>query len=361
MSITISGVAVLMMIFIHLFSYHDWLRSDVNWHSIFGIYGNYAVKAFCNFGGICVYMFAFMNGYSLIVSKRSYKSYSVRLKRLFYFLFTYWTIFVLFLLLGYAMNDEMPDIKNLLYNMVGINTGMNHSWVHIPFAWYVAFYIQFICIVPLLNRWSEKRNVTIDVSVLISSVIVVYFIRNLKNYVFIELIGPTVFPIISLCIGVIFAKWDIFQNLHHRFSTILSGYILPFAAFGIVIIYNMIINSHSNGGQMWSFFLMVLKTCITPLFMFVLIELFHIIYKTYITTALYHIGSVSLYLWFLHGIFFIGNKILQPYLYFFKYPLLIFMICMLSLMPIALVLKYTNNKMLTFFKIKHKKFRLIIP
>ena len=46
-------------------------------------------------------------------------------------------------------------------------------------------------------------------------------------------------------------------------------------------------------------------------------------------------GTLSMFLWFLHGIFFTGKHFMQVELYAIKEPLLIYLICLIVVTPIA--------------------------
>jgi len=350
MSVSMAGISVLLMVFIHLFTYPHWLMHGSEWIPFWGEYGKFIIDVICAFGGICVYVFAFISGYSLVVSTQSYTSFRKRSQRLTRFLCSYWMILGLFLLLGLLMGDNLPSMNELVCNSVGLDTGVDKPWVNVPFAWYVAFYIEFIIVSPGLMRIFGGENVLSDILSVFCIVIIVYVARIYTCGGLIGLLSQTVFPFLSVCTGVLFAKYDLLTKIHNRVTDKLHMSVILLIIAAIVLTPLLVNNLNPLGGKNWSFFMMLLKTCLAPFFILITVELLCKINDSWLYKCIYQIGLVSMYLWFLHGIFFTGSRTLQPYLYAVKEPMLIFTLCIIILLPIAFAFKTINSYIFRFIK-----------
>lgn len=264
------------------------------------------------------------------------------------FLAVYWLILGLFLLYGYACDDAMPTVVNLAYNAFGLNTGVDIPWVNVPFAWYVAFYIEFIFMIPILLWLFHYNNIKADIISFLFVVGAVYLIRNQQLNEMSVMLSSTVFPFISACLGILCAKYNVLEKCHISFSRRQNWYILLMILSVIIVIPWILDWINPMGGRNWAFLNTLVKAALTPLFIVVIAELLSIRKEGKVSYIIYIIGSCSMILWFIHGIFFTGSKSLQPYIYFPKEPLLIFSLCVIVLLPIAMVLRqimpFAHNK-----------------
>lgn len=78
---------------------------------------------------------------------------------------------------------------------------------------------------------------------------------------------------------------------------------------------------------------------IAPVFVFATWGLLQFIDCKYVNLIFEFLGSISLEIWFLHAIFFIGNRDVQRIAYFVKYPVIILAWTIVVLIPIALGVK----------------------
>lgn len=60
--------------------------------------------------------------------------------------------------------------------------------------------------------------------------------------------------------------------------------------------------------------------------------------------TLIQLGVLSMFIWFLHGIFFTGGHFLQPFIYSVKEPILIYLLCMAIVVPAAYVLNAVHTR-----------------
>ena len=121
MSTMMASFAILLMMSHHL-CFSNWLNDGVEWYTSFGYIGEASAEILGVTEDICVKVFALTSGYALMMNPKAYSSWQKRFSRLFKFLLTYWTVNVLFLIIGYLNGDTMPGIKNLILNMIVLET-----------------------------------------------------------------------------------------------------------------------------------------------------------------------------------------------------------------------------------------------
>lgn len=142
MSVMISGVAIIMMLILHLFRFPTWYLPGVSWNSALGDIGNVITLTLSKFGGICVSLYAMMNGYSLYIYPQSHNTLRIRFLRLLKFLTAYWLACILFIIYGYALNEPLPGIQDFVLNLVGIETGPINKYINVSFGWYVTSIVR---------------------------------------------------------------------------------------------------------------------------------------------------------------------------------------------------------------------------
>lgn len=352
-TLIIYGIAILLMIWHHLFIEPAWYSDGVEIRSTLGNKVQVITTFLACFGNICVSIFAFVSGYALYVNSNKF-SLKKQIAKLFQFLTAYWLVLFVFYIIGYLNNDEFPSSKTLITNLFGLGTGPLEHYINCSFAWYVAFYIQFIFLSPFLLSIFQKRSKFIDLIACIFILTLVYVSRNWN-----EFLHPCVaqffsysYPFIVVIIGILVAKYKIINRIHSKLAsfsktTILFDSIIIFACLiiGRLILTNMIKDSFQSHNF---FYISLLDGFITILIISIILEVFSRYNVKKFRSILIFIGSISTFLWFFHGIFFTGNNFMQKELYFIKEPFLIFLICLILTVPISFILstvhKYLYSK-----------------
>lgn len=341
-SVMMAGIAIVLMMILHYFIFQSWLDEGVSWHSIFGWIGDKTTSTIAQYGGVCVNFFGLTSGYVLIANAKAYATQKVRSKRLLRFLVGYWVTCALFLLIGALNNDTMPNIQQLLYNLVGMNTGPLNEWINVPFAWYVVYYIEFIMLIPILLWLYKGKNITKDLAVTACIIILLTpFIRLRLAEITIE---PFVAIIIHLwvlqstCIGIVIAKYSLFDKAHKLIGAKLPLWSLILLVGAVFIFYRKLTNFNPMGGVRWHSFTSVVDTFLAPVLMALFIEILVRIKSKYLKHGLCILGKYSMYLWFLHGIFFTGKNIFQAQIYSLQDPILIIAVSIIVLLPVSYIL-----------------------
>ena len=339
-SVMLAGIAILLMIWHHLFNFPDWYANGVNINPVLGKTGLIAMRLSADFGDICVQIFAIMSGYALYVSPKSYGSWKIRAVRLFNFISAYWMIYALFLLIGWLNDDTLPSREQLLWNLIGLDTGPHKSGVNVPFAWYVAFYIEFILLTPVLIWVFARQRSFYDIISLILLLGIGLLSSRIPGHRIVKEFLMYIHPIFCVGLGIVAAKYDIFYKIHvyclKRYSSIVLicmvmilmaiKYLIPFRVNGIAL----------------SLFYRIILPFMALIMVSLSLELIHrcsIVLKRILVLF----GTVSMYLWFLHGILFTGKHIMQVEVYAMKEPIVIFVAVLLFLTPIAYIIYITHT------------------
>lgn len=334
MSVMMAGFAILLMMILHLFKSSVWLDDGVDWHTSFGYIGEATTKILSVSGEICVQIFALTSGYALMMNPRAYDSWQKRFTRLFKFLMAYWVVNLFFLIIGFLNGDVMPDIKELANNMIGLQTGPHLNWVNVPFAWYVCYYIEFILLTPILIWGFSSNKKILDSTMVLSCIILVYVCRKIPSAA-----AYYLYPLMSTVLGIIIAKYSVFNKLHRLVTCRLHSALVVTAIALVMIARYEIPKLNPLGGNNWQFFVDILLSFIAALLILFSVELFHRIHSRRFKEFFLLLGGLSMYLWFLHGIFFTGKNFLQSFIYSPKEPILILLLCLAVTLPAAWFLK----------------------
>lgn len=145
----IQGVAVLLMVFHHLFAFPE--RVDVPYILVFDFEFLHLETMLSYFGRICVSIFAFLSGYGLykkMAGRNGHFSliegYKSILGQLLRFLLRYWLVLAVFAVAGFLLQVYQFDWNALLEHVLGRSCAYNAEW------WYVAFYLELLLVFPLL-------------------------------------------------------------------------------------------------------------------------------------------------------------------------------------------------------------------
>lgn len=349
MSTMMAGFAILLMISYHLFGFSDWLNDGVGWESSIGYIGKASAELLGVTGGICVQIFALTSGYALMMNPKAYGTWKHRLSRLFKFLLSYWIVNVLFIIIGFINGDTLPGIKDLALNMVGLETGPPRNWVNVPFAWYVSYYIEFVLLTPILIWGFSSNKKVLDCAMAIACTIIVYICRKMPYSPYD--LAYNLFPLMSTILGILIAKYNIFSILQRLVTRHLHSALLVCAIPLIIIMRYEFPKLNPIGGFNWSFFVEMSLSFIAALLILFSVELFHRIRSRRFKEFFLLLGGLSMYLWFLHGIFFTGKNFLQSFIYSPKEPILILLLCLAVTLPVAWLLKrfqtYLDSKILS--------------
>lgn len=323
----VAGVAILLMIWHHLFSYPNWLIDTVNVNSALGKYVNYLVWLSARIGNICIYIFAFQSGYSMYQRPELYSTLRKRIHRISSFLLSYWIVCAFFWMIGWIFNETLPTPMNALLNLAGLEVGFYTDWINVTFAWYVFYYILLVLSFPLLNACFRTDNYV----AITLAVIGFIFGLLLLSYSGVQGFWK---PFPASIMGMLSSKYRLFEYISDKVNQYLPKNRIWFVCLCGVVLFRIIvlyILSH-NCGPTFEVFSLVLEGAIAFAFIFVLISLIH---NIWLSRILCFLGSISMFLWFFHSILFTGSRHLQKFVYFSSEPIVIFIVTLLIFIPIS--------------------------
>lgn len=307
----LQGVAVSLMVFLHLFAFPE--RVFVSFSFLFNIGSVNLETLLAYFGGICVSIFAFNSGYGMrkgagdLRLYRLLPGYQNILKRLWSFAQRFWIVFVVFIGAGLLMNTYTWEPISLLRSFLGLNYSHNEEW------WYIGQYLEFLAIFPLLmlglkmiGRMRFGNWIHLLVLLLLIIVNVIFPTTYISTHLF------------SFLIGIYLASVPVYEWVDrclakHPFLYSCISFICLAFAFAIRTILAF--------GSSFDYL-------ITPFFVFGFVGLLKCNFIRKVLSFVLHLpGKYSTYIWLTHTFF--GYYLFQKFTFFPKYSPLIFLWCMI--------------------------------
>lgn len=312
----IKGIMIIFMFILHFFTMPGEYVNGIS-------YPQFAkVSSFWNHSfAICVPVFAFLTGYFYYYCKC--KNYRYAFKKIRDILIPYWTVYSILLIIGLFTNTYVYGGIEIILELFALYRPV--MW----FCWYVSFYIISMLVLPITAKMSNNFLIAI-----MSGMVLPYGLGICLNH-FINLpmiIGrviadfSTYYPVISL--GYICSKFSIFDKLDQYIfrkkrnigTGIFSGVMLILIFTCQYYITNDIVNNFWSGYIfLWLYFFSIL------LFVFFLVIQMNC-WKSANNKLciLEELGKKSMYMWFVHCIFFnCSKRIFQPILYCPKNPFIV--------------------------------------
>lgn len=234
-SLFVKGIAIILMINHHLFAFQDRIKK-VSYISIFKIEGIPIEYYFAEISKICVSMFLFLGGYALFQVYKNGISFKNILKRVYKLYLSYWTVFLVFILMGILLGKINSDLKVILLNFIGISSSLNPEW------WFFEVYILLILCYPIIRKVIFKYSSLIVLSVslfiyCIGTLAIVFsysigivkyeFLFNVMNCQFVFILGSLIAK------EGIFDKIKIYINRKYQYGLIILISIVSLLVFPI--------------------------------------------------------------------------------------------------------------------------------
>lgn len=340
-SVIIGGIAVMLMMAMHLFSHPEWYSPEVTWSSLLGPIGNGLTKLISRSGGICVQIFALISGYALYKNTKAFSSWHLRLKRIYKFIFVYWLVYFFILIVAYFNNDTLPGTKEFILNILSINSSSNA--VKVTFGWYVTFYIEFVLLTPAIIYLISRNPKLLDILIFCSVIILSFLcIRNPFEGVLNTLIYR-LHPLMYVFLGAFSAKYYIFEKIHNKIYKNIPGFFFLLFFLLMFCIRYELTDFNKFGGRNWQFFILLCDGFIGLILVSFQLEIINRASNKKIYNYISFVGNFGLYIWLVHSIFFTGKNFLQKEIFFIKEPILIFFLCLSITFIISYLLYYVNN------------------
>lgn len=155
----IQGLAILMMLYHHLFATPEIF--GIEYFSLLHIGGINVEQKMAWFFKICVGIYAFVSGYGIYrsIEKTKYENthsfwglllaeYKIIFKKIVSFFLQYWLVFGIFIVIvGFVFFKRPFEIKEFLLNFFGISSSYNGAW------WYVLQYMKMLLLFPFMDAF----------------------------------------------------------------------------------------------------------------------------------------------------------------------------------------------------------------
>lgn len=324
----IKGVAILLMLFHHLFGFPEWYTEGVSYIGI-SLRSNTVEYVIGQFGHICVSIFAFITGYGMFFSYKSGNIIKKSFKKGISFLVCYWLI-----LFGAAIPVNLALGKTDITFSLILKNMFTYDHTLVSFAWYVRFYLAMLITLPVFYRMLTKyAAVTIPVFLILPAM-ANYLLGTVSSDNF--FIVKTVYFsmeyflwITCALMGLCFARYGIFEKLGRLFSRFGKGEGFVCAMLMLVLVYLRAYKSDTIG-IIFSF-----DSFYAPIFIFLAIKIIEV-FPEFLHKFLRLMGKHSMNIWFLHSLFFFRTAELMKYAYAPKVSVLI----VAWVIVICLVLSY---------------------
>lgn len=142
----VQGIAVLMMLSLHLFHYPQWIDCSQVWY---GILINKNIEHITGeFGVLCINIFCFLSGYGWNIK---YGERNFTIKHIIKIYIGYWLCLISTITIIGALKAKpilSVNMKvNYLFEFLGFTQNISF------FSWYVIFYVVAIILFPIVSRY----------------------------------------------------------------------------------------------------------------------------------------------------------------------------------------------------------------
>lgn len=206
----IYGLAILLMLYHHLFCVPERLGCEYFSLMSFNVFGGISLeRRIAWFGKICVALYAFVSGYGLCISfddgngtdiRSDYKKIA---ERYLCFIRKVGLVYIIFIPLGILIGKQrFHSFFEFLWCMVWPKSSINGEW------WYVNTYTTFLILFPLLNAIFKEYK---EKAIIYRFMFFVGFCINL--YVLRSIAGtPSLIYLTIFIEGYVIAKFEIFKR-----------------------------------------------------------------------------------------------------------------------------------------------------
>ena len=324
-SLKIKGIAIMLMIFHHLFRLVEFSEGFNISFSPLSI-GRTAQLA--TFFKICVPIFVFLSGYGLLhCYKKMKKKNNFFIKRYFKLMPTFWFVSIVsFIVLQitnnvfvhYYFNDNIySGITKVIFDMVGI-TGLTGTSCFSGNWWYIGASLIFIFLLPTIYKCSKKYG-WFNIGL---AIIIIPRIFNISN-----VSTTTALPyIFSFYLGMLFQEFDVF----HKIKNININSVIKFFIYLFMLLVFYLMYTHYPRNVFWEFHLGIIPV------VFISFCFEYIISIPIISFILLKLGKYSYIMFLIHG-FFIDYA--KNFIYSFDHMVAIFLILTLISFIVSFVIE----------------------
>ncbi|WP_020062968.1 acyltransferase family protein [Bacillus sp. 123MFChir2] len=266
----LKGVAILMMLLLHLFG-----RKEINglYEVFLTINGIPFVYYLALFADACVSIYCFVSGYGLFVTFDKEQKLNVMQNfiRILKLLINYWIVLVIFIVVGFlaGKGEFIPgNLVTFFLNFFVLSSSYNGAW------WFLQTYIILVFLAPFLTKLVRNYN-SLSLLIIFLALYLTSYIQRIKHvfdfgdYIVLNsfvnamvLLGTSLLPFI---VGSIFAKekmylklYSLCHNLSYKNTLCFIGIVMlvvihslyesmiiaPFTAIAFICFFNLMDKSN---------------------------------------------------------------------------------------------------------------------
>ncbi|MDD5794747.1 MAG: acyltransferase [Clostridiales bacterium] len=335
----IKGIAIVLMVMHHLFAFPDRIK-NVSYVALLKINNVDIEFIIAQYGKICVSVFLFLSGYGMYYILKNNKRPINRLSKL---LINYWTVFILFIPIGFLFFKVPFRVGELILNLLCIKSSYNGEW------WFMSMYIVVVSVFIFLYKISfhlnnKKPLLYALIGVFTSAFIIVFW----NNHKILKGIIMVICYEGAYIEGYLIAKYNLFNKLIDKIAKLNKSRFLIRISLIIVVTLSIIM---VNLLYIYDLLILFVFMICTPIFIFNIINIKSkgIVYKAFII-----LGQHSTSIWLIHTFF--CYYYFQKIIFLPKFSMLIFAVLMiLSLIVSICIDNLIVNKISQFLLNKNKK------
>lgn len=327
----IKGIAILMMLWFHLFGISE--LEDLCAPQLY-INGK-ALVAYIAQASYPVTFFLILSGYGLTyIYKQQRLNVKSQAKRLMKLFIHYWLVLLIFVTIGHFINPTVypNDAIHIIANLIGIRCTYNgETWFLFPYS-----------IISLCSYWIIKYVYNLNNKKKIAVTLIIYavaflFSKHLGNNLPDNPVWETLLiqPVFFVQLTFYFSLGIILYRCLEKESLFKceNPYIYMLLLACVIVIKSMFKITIADG-----------------LYAFIFIWCFiHLPLQKNIQKVLSELGHRSMVMWMTHTFF--SVYLFQDFIYGFKYPLLIFLMLVIITFVTAIPIMYISGKILKLIKI----------
>lgn len=331
-SSAIKGIALIVMFIYHFFTWPQWYVEGVSYPGLltFARYFNSPLM-------LCVPVFAFLSGYFYHYASEKTLCYSLR--KMTDLLISHAAVYAILLIPALALGCYSISVSSVIMELFGFEDRIMF------FSWYVSFYCVLMLLLPVAFRVSCDRLGGDVFLLLVLPVVAVQCVMNtLQVHVSTDLPVANMilwdirewFPCV-VC-GYLFAKYSLFETWMDKLSAQMPGTLGKILFWGMLCVVSFggrlamprFTLGSIQASDVWSEIGFTMDIFYAPMFVYGMAKLLERVRVPALVRCLDEIGRKSMYMWFLHALFFNCCKtITQPMIYAPRNPVLVLLLALI--------------------------------
>ena len=309
-TINMYGVAILLMLFHHLFCIPDRMGGYIP-VLYFGQFNLETTIAW--FAKICVAIYAFISGYGFYsISIQEHNTgfiqniildYKIVIRHLLKLYKKYWIVFVIFIPIGFLFYDVPFERELFMKSLLGKSADYNHEW------WYMWQYIKFVILFPFARYYvNDTKNRIIEAAkmlLVLMGVLLLVLPSPVQELVHLLVYQELGFYFLIFLVGMYCVRFHVFEQIDLVTKGVYQLVTTWFMLI-LVIVIRVILADKANYNTADVF--------LTPFFVYSVTRLLSNITNSKSVKVIQLFGKYSTYIWLTHTFF--------AYYYFQKLVLL---------------------------------------